>query len=62
MSIYAHILHALHIYTHISIIYILLSYLLLETITGFSKLPPKFKMNFFPGAALKNVLHFFPTS
>lgn len=31
-------------------------------ITGFSKLPPKFKMNFLPGAALKNVLHFFPTS
>ena len=53
MDIHAHILHM-----YIFIIYNLPSFLLMEKITSFSKLPRKFKMCFFSAATLKDVSPF----
>ena len=57
MYIHAHILHMYIILMYIFIIYIL-SFLLMEKITSFSKLPPKFKMCCFSAATLKDVFPF----
>ena len=53
MNIHAHILHV-----YIFITYNLPSFLLMEKITSFSKLPRKFKMCFFSAATLKDVSPF----
>ena len=57
MYIHAHILHMYIILMYIFIIYIL-SFLLMEKITSFSTLPPKFKMCCFSAATLKDVFPF----